>query len=55
MSRINLSWYIKKYGEEEGKRRFDNRKNTINTLEWYVNNFGEDEGKRRYDDELRLH
>jgi len=50
MSKLNLSWYIKKYGEEEGKKRFDNRKNTVNTLEWYVNNFGEEEGKRRYDD-----
>jgi hypothetical protein len=50
MSKLNLNWYIKKYGEEEGKRRFDNRKNTVNTMEWYINNFGEEEGKRRYDD-----
>lgn len=48
MSKMNLKWYIRKYGEEEGVKKFNNRKNVVNTLEWYIDKYGELEGNKKY-------
>lgn len=48
MGKLDLKWYIRKYGDDEGNKRFNNRKNVPNTLEWYINRYGEDEGNLKY-------
>lgn len=42
--------FIKKYGEDEGKKRWDSYcKNLALTKEKFINMYGEDEGKKRWD------
>jgi hypothetical protein len=49
---VTLKNMIKRYGEEEGKKAFDEyvKKQRVNgkTLEWFVEKLGEDEGKIKF-------
>lgn len=46
-----LNWFIEKYGEEEGRRRYEEKsKASANTLENYIKKYGEKEGTKRYND-----
>jgi hypothetical protein len=49
---VTLKNMIKKYGEEEGKKAFDEyvKKQKVNgkTLEWFIEKLGEEEGRIRY-------
>lgn len=47
MASVKQAW-IKKYGEEEGLRRWKELSRGKGTLEWYKNKHGEDEGIKRY-------
>ena len=49
---VNLNHFIKKYGEEEGRKRFEEKcklDGYRNTLEGKIALYGEEEGKRRYE------
>jgi hypothetical protein len=56
-----LKLFQNKYGEEEGKKKYDEyiSKQKLSqsvkgrkTLEWYINKYGEKEGKKRYDKKI---
>lgn len=47
----SLEGYILRYGEEEGKRKYEERCKKISksmTIEWYIERFGLEEGERRF-------
>lgn len=50
--RANLENYVKKYGKEEGIKKYEERNAKIskaNTLSWYIEKYGEIEGLEKYD------
>lgn len=50
--KTNLENYVKKYGKEEGIKRYEERNKKIgraNTLGWYIEKYGEIEGLEKYD------
>jgi G:T-mismatch repair DNA endonuclease (very short patch repair protein) len=50
--RCNLENYVKKYGKEEGIKRYEERNVKIskaNTLSWYIEKYGDIEGLEKYD------
>ena len=47
MASVKQAW-IRKYGEEEGTRRWFNLNKGKGTLDWYINKYGKDEGTKRY-------
>jgi len=52
IQRRDLNFYIKKYGEVEGKERFENankKRAYANTRDYYVKKYGEIEGNVKYD------
>lgn len=49
MASVKLAW-IKKYGETEGIRRWNELNKGKGTVEWYIKKYGETEGKTRYYD-----
>ena len=50
-NRFTLSWFIKKYGEEEGKQKYNEKnKKSAGSLESFVNRYGEETGKQKYDE-----
>lgn len=50
--RANLENYVKKYGKEEGIKKYEERNAKIskaNTVSWYIEKYGEIEGLEKYD------
>lgn len=50
-SKTNLNGYIKRYGDEEGLKRYNDRCNKIgksNKLDWYIEKYGEKEGNKKW-------
>jgi hypothetical protein len=48
----NLENYVKKYGKEEGIKKYEERNRKIsraNTLSWFIEKYGEIEGLEKYD------
>jgi len=54
----SLEGYIKKYGEEEGTKKWELRKinrKISNSLEGYIKKYGEEEGTKKWNDKSKKH